>query len=55
MCLKAQNEKQKKIQDSSELNFHKNLNFLPQGGVTNLRLNSHLFLENIEPRTENKN
>ena len=36
------------------MNFQKNLEFGPQGELRKLQRNLHLFLDNIEPRTENK-
>ena len=36
-------------------NYKTNLNGIFKGALCNLQRNLHLFLENIEPRTENKN
>ena len=56
MCfwnLKMKNKKN----DKTNLNwiFIKIWNLDLKGALRNLRRNLHLFLENIEPRTENKN
>ena len=54
MFLKAENEKQKNHKTNLNWIFKKIWNLDLKGALRNLRRNLHLFLENIEHRTENK-